>query len=123
LGNSLAGFFRFLTSTERIKMVPSIRWSDFALKYSCHLTGNSYTTLEPAQLVTLVQRNWGYRTPGAGEEDRLDRKVLVPIDQLTIDGKPAFFLPPRVPLKMGMPLRAEVLQRQEGEVETVTKKL
>jgi hypothetical protein len=96
-------------------MVLSIGWSDFALKYSRHLTGNSYTILEPAQLVALVQRNWRYRTPGTGEGDRLDRKVLVPIDQLTLDGKPAFFLPPRVPLKMGMPLRAEVFQRQEGE--------
>lgn len=89
----------------------TIGWSNFAKKHSRLGTGNSYTTLSDEQLVELVKKNWDKRKPGAGETT-LDRKVLVPIEQTD---PPSFFCPPRIPLQVGMPVKAEVVTRQDGE--------
>ncbi len=94
---------------------PSIGFNDYYTTHNLRDMGNSYTTLPPLSFLTLVQDNWGRRTPGTGEGDRLDRKVLVPITHCVRDGRPTFFCPPRVKLVVGMPVRAEVVVRQEGE--------
>lgn len=94
-------------------MIPSVAWSDFARTHSRFGTGNSYTTLDDDLLVSLVQDQWEHRTPGTGETN-LSRKVLVPMFP-EHNNEPVFFLPPRVPLVVGMPIRAEVVVRQDGE--------
>lgn len=95
---------------------PSVGFSDFYVNNSRREMGNSYTILPYLSIMSLVQSNWGQRTPGTGEKG-LDRKVLVPIPEqdLNIFGKPAFFCPPRVKLVAGMPLHAVAMTRQEGE--------
>lgn len=89
-------------------MVPTVGWSDFARTHSAAGTGNSYTTLNEEQVVALVRANWDARKPGNGEVG-LDRKVLVPVPAF------GFFCPPRAKLVPGLPVRAEVFKRQEGE--------
>ena len=76
--------------------------------------GNSYTELSSDDLIQAVKNNWDNRKPGNGEGDRLDRKVLVPID-MSVYENPVFFCSPRIPLKIGMPIKARVVQRQIGE--------
>lgn len=96
-------------------MTPTIGMSNYARKHSQPQTGNSYTALSEEQLIALVKLNWESRTPGDGETG-LDRKVLVPITQITsTEGKPHFFCQPRMALKEGMPVKAEVVTRQAGE--------
>lgn len=87
---------------------PTIGWSEFARKNSAAGTGNSYSSLTEEQIVMLVKANWGERTPGAGE-DNLNRKVLVPVPSF------GFLCPPRAKLVPGLPIKAEVFVRQEGE--------
>jgi len=100
-------------------MVPTIGWSDFALKNSAKGTGQSYSILPHDQIVTLVQKNWHHRKPGDGEGDSVDRKVLVPIVAIGS----LFFCPPRVKLVEGMPVQARVAvragQENTGELPTV----
>lgn len=83
-------------------------WSNFALKHSAQGTGNSYSTLDPSEVVRLADAYWDKRRPGSGETD-LSRKVIVPVPP------EGFFCPPRAKLMAGMPVRAEVVTRQDGE--------
>lgn len=99
-------------------MTPTIGLSDFYLNNSTRENGQSYTTLDYVYFIELVRDNWEKRRAGAGEGTNLNRKVLVPIegnDLLYHHAQPAFFCPCYVPLSVGMPVRAEVTQRQDGE--------
>lgn len=89
-------------------MALTLGWSSFARLNSRWQKGNSYTTLDEAEVVRLVQEHWGQRKPGAGETD-CSRKVLVPVPPK------GFYIAPVAKLVMGMPVQAEVVQRQEGE--------
>lgn len=95
-------------------MTPSIGISKFFKKQSTLKAGNSYTNLTDANLIEMIHIFWHERIPGTGEGDCLTRKVLVP---LPIDyyKDPAFFLPPRMALVEGMPIKAKVIVRQKGE--------
>lgn len=86
----------------------TVGWSQFALTHSKPGTGNSYTTLTNKKVVELVKTNWQLAKPGSGETD-VTRKILVPV--------PAddFYCPPRAKLIIGMPIKAQIVQRQEGE--------
>jgi len=88
--------------------MPTIGWSKFALDHNTKEQGNSYTSLPLRKVCARVQDHWGKRKPGDGETG-IDRKVLVPV--------PAwhFFCPPKANLVPGLPVRAEVVQRQDGE--------
>lgn len=88
---------------------PTLGWTNFALTNSTKAKGNSYTTLSNEEVVERVLAHWDRRTPGDGEGDCLDRKVLVPVDP------EGFFLPPVAKLVMGMPVHAEVVKRQDHE--------
>ncbi len=93
-------------------MEQTIGWSSFAQTHARIGTGNSFTTLLDNELVELVKKCWANRIPGGGETD-VSRKVLVPIDlSLAPD---LFYCAPTMELKVGMPVRAEVVVRQEGE--------
>ena len=117
---------------------PTIGWSNFAQKNSVRGTGQSYSSLTEEQVVQLVRENWNNRTPGDGEGDRLDRKVLVPVPAIIhemsvgiegaieddnaepVEGQipantPLFFCPPRVKLVEGMPIQARVSVRPGQE--------
>jgi hypothetical protein len=94
-------------------MIPSIGISDFYKGFSRKECGNSYTTLQDQQLIDLVKENWSNRIAGAGETNT-DRKTLVNVCVTKLT--PAvFFCPPRVPLQVGMPVKAEIVARQAGE--------
>jgi hypothetical protein len=88
--------------------MPTIGWSNFALKHSKKEMGNSYTTLSNDEVIRLIQERWNNRKPGAGESD-CTRKVLVPVPAA------GFFCAPVAKLVLGMSVQAEVVQRQEGE--------
>lgn len=88
---------------------PTIGWSNFARNRHTADSGNSYTTLNRSDVVQLILDNWDRRVAGDGEEGRLDRKVLVPVDP------EKFFCPPKAKLVMGMPVQAEVVRRQDHE--------
>jgi hypothetical protein len=64
--------------------------------------------LDPSEVVHLADVHWDKRRPGSGETD-LSRKVIVPVPP------EGFFCPPRTRLMPGMPVRAEVVTRQDGE--------
>lgn len=87
---------------------PTIDWSEFCRVRSLPGSGNSYTRLSHNQVINLVRNNWYRRRAGAGESG-LDRKVLVPVPA------EGFFCPPRANLVVGMPVKAHVVTRQEGE--------
>lgn len=89
-------------------MTPTFAFSDYAEKHSRFGTGNSYSTLTDEQVIELVQSHWDERRPGAGETG-IDRKVLVPVPPEN------FYCAPRAPLIVGMPVKARVFQRQDGE--------
>lgn len=86
----------------------TLDWSMFAMLNCRKAKGNSYTTLLCNEVVDLVKENWDRRTPGAGETD-CTRKVLVPVPPKD------FFCPATAKLVKGMPVQAEVVQRQDGE--------
>jgi hypothetical protein len=97
----------------------SIGLSSFFLANSTREMGQSYTTLSPKDLMDLVKAAWSLRTPGTGETG-IDRKVLVPLDmtatyneEFGITLADHFFCQPRAKLVAGMPLRAEVVERQK----------
>jgi hypothetical protein len=87
----------------------TLGWTNFAITHSTRAKGNSYSLLPRDEIVQLVLDNWDKRTPGDGEGDCIDRKVLVPVP------KEGFFCPPVAKLVMGMPVHAEVVKRQEHE--------
>lgn len=87
----------------------TIGWSQFACQHSRRGTGNSYTELDPMAVVALVREHWDQREPGAGEQGRLDRKVVVPVPPTS------FYCPPRVSIRPGLPVKARVVTRQNGE--------
>ena len=89
-------------------MTKSIGWSDFASKHSRPGTGNSYTTHSDEFVEKLVSDNWFNVKPGSGETTT-DRKILVPVPPA------GFFCPPQAKMIMGMPVNAEIVQRQDGE--------
>jgi len=89
-------------------MKPTLGWSDFASKHSRPGTGNSYTVLDDEVVLNRVLINWDKAVPGSGETDT-SRKILVPVSP------EGFFCPPQAKLVMGMPLNAEIVQRQDGE--------
>ena len=86
----------------------SLGWSNFAKEHSRPGTGNGYTELPDEAVVKTVLNHWYNAVPGAGEKD-IKRKVLV-----RVPGE-GFWCPPRAKLVMGMPVQAEIIQRQEGE--------
>lgn len=88
---------------------PTIGLSNFARGRHQPDSGNSYFARGEQELIALVLDRWGWREAGDGEDQRLDRKVLVPVDA---DG---FFCPPRAKLMVGMSVQSEVVIRQEGE--------
>lgn len=88
--------------------IPTIGWSDFALKNSVKSKGCSYTKLLPKEVVALVENSWDNQEPGDGETD-CSRKILVSVPP------EGFFLPPRANLVEGMPIQAEVVKRQAHE--------
>jgi len=92
---------------------PTIGWSNFALKNSVRGTGQSYSILTASQVVEMVRANWELRTPGDGEGDCRDRKVLVPVPNM--GNEPLFFCPPKVKLIAGMPVQAQVAVRPGQE--------
>lgn len=94
----------------------SLGFSDFYIANSKKEMGNSYTTLPNLSILNMIYLMWDKRQPGMGEGSRLDRKVLVPVEPRYLsDPHPCFFCPSRVKLSLGMPLKAEVVARQEGE--------
>ncbi len=90
----------------------SVGWSDFALKNSAPLSGNSYAAMLNGNVIGLVEKYWDNRKPGMGEGDRLDRKVVVPIGAEDVT---YFRCPSYVEPQMGLPVKARLVQRQEGE--------
>jgi len=105
-------------------MLPTIGINDYYRKHSTFESGNSYTILSERELVLCVQDAWDNRIPGQGETG-LSRKVVVPLaskikyskkqDDSGLCGRMAFYCPPRIPLVAGLPLKAEVKTRQDGE--------
>lgn len=91
--------------------VPSIGWSQFARDRHKKGMGHSYCEAPTEDVLHLVKINWQYRTPGHGETG-LDRKVVVPIKD-SMSG--CLFFLPTVRLRMGLPVQADVVTRQEGE--------
>lgn len=98
-------------------MKPTLGLNDFYLQHNVDPTlGNSYTVIDPSELVRLVLNHWDERRPGDGEGDRTDRKVLVPLCEIAdAEGDALFYCPARVRLEPGMKVEAEVVVRQEGE--------
>jgi hypothetical protein len=94
-------------------IAPKVGVSDFYRQNAIFAKGNSYSTLSPERIAEMVVGHWSLRKPGTGEGDRVDRKVVVPIDPLQFPN--SFFCPPRVPLVVGLKLQARVVQRQAGE--------
>lgn len=86
----------------------TIGWSQFARDRHQPSSGHSYFTISEDEVIDRIQQNFDKRTPGTGDTG-IDRKVLVPVEA---DG---FFCPPRMPLQEGMPVKAQVLTRQDGE--------
>jgi hypothetical protein len=98
--------------------IPTIGLSDFYLQHNTPDSGNSYTLLPKDKFIAHIRANWKYRSAGAGEGDNLERKVLVPLPAgaiNTLSHGAVFFCPPRARLKVGMPVKAEVVVRQDGE--------
>lgn len=85
----------------------SIGWSKFALERHVEGSGNSFFTIPHEDVIKEVEGYWSIRRPGAGETG-IDRKVLVAI-------RPGGFFLSTTPLKEGLPLKAHVTKRQEGE--------
>jgi hypothetical protein len=94
-------------------ITPSIGISNFFKRHFDYRTGYSWVTLPPETIQNLIAQNWKYRKPGMGEGDRLDRKVLVPINLRDYAG--SFFQQARVKPVLGMPIQAHIVARQEGE--------
>lgn len=88
-------------------MAPTIGMSQFARERHRPGTGNSYTLMTEEQLIYLVGACWEKRKPGKGETG-LDRKVVVPVPW-------GGFYMPTIGIQPGLPVRAEVTRRQEGE--------
>jgi len=90
--------------------IPTIGASQFAIDRHKRGTGNSYSALSWDQVCEDAMRFWHRRRPGMGEAD-LSRKVVVPFER----GAPFYYCPPRIELKEGLPVQAQVVTRQEGE--------
>lgn len=86
---------------------PTLGMSDFARDRHRPGGGNSYCVLEEPALLALVWAHWATATPGHGEAD-LSRKIVISVPSDS-------FRTSFVPLQLGLPLQAEVVQRQEGE--------
>lgn len=82
--------------------------SDFFNKHSRPGTGNSYCVLDDEVLIDRILQNWHKAVTGAGETTT-ERKILVPMHT------GGFFCPPQAKMVMGMPVNAEIVQRQDGE--------
>lgn len=85
--------------------LPTIGWSDFALKNSVKSKGRSYTMLDPNKVIERLKESWWVQEPGDGETD-CTRKILVSV------APEEFFLPPKAKLVEGMPVQAEVVKRE-----------
>ena len=85
----------------------TVGWSQFALDRHKKGTGNSYFNCSTNEVLTRVVENFDKAYPGQGETD-LTRKIIVPI-------APKSFFTSLAPLQEGMPVRAAVTVRQEGE--------
>lgn len=115
-------------------MNPTIGLSEYFCTHSNAESGNSYSSLSAAEIVKLVSDHWQDRKSGDGEAPGdLSRKVLVPVPvsvtcwagehpddwqpQITSQfaTRPVFFLPPRIKLQVGLPIKAEIKVRQTGE--------
>ena len=94
--------------------MPTIGLSNFFQTHSTSKSGNSYTNLPAQLLIDMIIDNWDKREPGTGEGTCIDRKVLVPLDT-ELYAETVFFLPPRMDLIEGMPVKAKVIARQKGE--------
>ena len=84
-----------------------IGWSQFAMDRHVKGSGNSYFDHTWDYPICLVQDNWSRRYPGQGETC-LTRKIVVPV-------QPEGFFTSLAPLSVGMPVRASVVTRQDGE--------
>ncbi|RDJ34999.1 MAG: DUF3228 family protein [Crenarchaeota archaeon] len=85
----------------------TIGWSKFAADRHVEGAGNSFFRITPEEVIERVKNSWANRLPGQGESG-LGRKVVVPV-------RPDGFFMSSTELREGLPLRAEVTQRQEGE--------
>lgn len=88
-------------------MTPSIGWSKFASDRHVEGSGNSFFTISKEEVIERVKKHWAFRIAGHGETG-LDRKVVVPVEA------EGFFLS-STPLVEGLPIRAAVTRRQDGE--------
>lgn len=95
--------------TATLALLTPIGWSDFASQRHVPGTGFSYFSASPDDVIVRTGLAWEHRKPGFGEQD-LSRKVVVPLHDPN-----GFYCPPTVPLKLGLPIRCEVTQRQPGE--------
>lgn len=84
-----------------------IGWSQFALDRHVYGSGFSFFKIPEEAVINRVDAAWQSRFPGTGETG-LDRKILVPVN-------PEGFFTSIAPLQEGMPVRAQVTRRQNGE--------
>ena len=95
-------------SDHKVRLNPgSVGWSDFALKHNAKGSGNSYTTNSEEFILELLD-DLNPATPGDGESG-YSRKMCISVPP------EGFFLPPKMDLVENLPVRAEVVKRQEGE--------
>ena len=88
-------------------MIPTLAWSQFALKRHLKAEGRSHFQGTPEELLELVRQYWHLRVPGQGRENLLE-VVLVPV-------APERFLSSSIPITEETIVRAFVHKRQEGE--------
>lgn len=81
-----------------------IGWSSFALNQQKH---NARFKGKPVTLLTLIEQNWGKRTPGFGRKD-LSEVVVVPIPAHHFSGNTTTIRP-------HIKLKARRIQRRRGE--------
>jgi hypothetical protein len=85
-----------------------IGWSQFALDRHKYGAGYTFFHCKPELVCEEVKRNWHNRFPGQGETT-LERKVVVPMQDIDL------FSMSTIKLRLGIPVKAEVVERQPGE--------
>ena len=88
--------------------LPTLGVTDFAKGFASRQKGNSYSRLEWDTVVRLTLDNWQHSKPGDGEKDT-SRKALIRVPSH------GFYCPVRAKIVMGMPVQAEICQRQKHE--------
>ena len=82
--------------------------TEFARTHSLREKGQSYSTLDWDTVCRVTLDNWSRAKPGDGEKDA-SRKALIPIPSQ------GFYCPLRAKIVMGLPVQAEIVQRQRHE--------